>query len=73
GQSPPPYDEKIPTYAIRVRGRDIYLDPRPLPPGTPVEPALLPATADDDTELFEPVADRAPISDPNGNHNGERA
>ena len=39
GQSPPPFDEKIATYRVRVEGRRILLNPEPLPPGTPVEPA----------------------------------
>jgi nitrite reductase/ring-hydroxylating ferredoxin subunit/DMSO/TMAO reductase YedYZ heme-binding membrane subunit len=39
GQSPPPFQERIATYRVRVENRRILLDPRPLPPGTPVEPA----------------------------------
>jgi nitrite reductase/ring-hydroxylating ferredoxin subunit/DMSO/TMAO reductase YedYZ heme-binding membrane subunit len=39
GQSPPPFAERIATYRVRVLGRRVLLDPRPLPPGTPVEPA----------------------------------
>jgi nitrite reductase/ring-hydroxylating ferredoxin subunit/DMSO/TMAO reductase YedYZ heme-binding membrane subunit len=39
GQSPPPFQERIATYRVRVEKRRILLDPRPLPPGTPVEPA----------------------------------
>lgn len=42
GQSPPPFTEKIPTYRVRIEGRRVFVDPRPLPPGTPVEPALIP-------------------------------
>jgi nitrite reductase/ring-hydroxylating ferredoxin subunit/DMSO/TMAO reductase YedYZ heme-binding membrane subunit len=41
GQSPPPFTEKIPTFRLKVAGGRILLDPRPLPPGTPVEPAPL--------------------------------
>jgi sulfoxide reductase heme-binding subunit YedZ len=41
GCSPPPFQEKIATYRVRVEGRRILLDPNPLPPGTPVEPALI--------------------------------
>ncbi len=54
GRSPPPYTEKIATYRVRVEGREVYLDPRPLPPGTAVEPAVYDATPDDEM-LFEPV------------------
>ncbi len=39
GQSPPPFTEKVPTFRVRVEGTRILLDPTPLPPGTPVEPA----------------------------------
>ena len=39
GRSPPPFTEKIRTYRVRVVGRRIEVDPTPLPPGTPVEPA----------------------------------
>ncbi|MEL7429386.1 MAG: Rieske (2Fe-2S) protein, partial [Pseudomonadota bacterium] len=38
GCSPPPFKEKIPTYRLRLDGETIYLDPRPLAPGTYVEP-----------------------------------
>lgn len=41
GQSPPPFTEKIATYRVRVVGRRIQVDPAPLPPGTPVEPARI--------------------------------
>lgn len=40
GQSPPPFDEKVPTYRVKLKGRQVLLDPNPLPPGTPVEPAI---------------------------------
>ncbi len=39
GQSPPPFQERIATYRVRVQGRRILLHPEALPPGTPVEPA----------------------------------
>jgi sulfoxide reductase heme-binding subunit YedZ len=39
GQSPPPFTERIETYNLRVEGGRILLDPKPNPPGTPVEPA----------------------------------
>jgi methionine sulfoxide reductase heme-binding subunit len=41
GCSPPPFAEKIATYRVRVEGRRILIDPDPLPPGTPVEPARI--------------------------------
>lgn len=41
GESPPPYTEKVPTYAVRVSGGRIRLNPNANPPGTPVEPAVI--------------------------------
>lgn len=43
GQSPPPFTEKIATYRARIEGDEVWVDPKPLPPGTPVEPARIPA------------------------------
>ncbi len=39
GSSPPPFAEKVPTFRVRVRDGRVWVDPRPLPPGTAVEPA----------------------------------
>jgi nitrite reductase/ring-hydroxylating ferredoxin subunit/DMSO/TMAO reductase YedYZ heme-binding membrane subunit len=39
GQSPPPFTEKIATFRVRVESRRVLLNPEPLSPGTPVEPA----------------------------------
>jgi methionine sulfoxide reductase heme-binding subunit len=39
GCSPPPFHEKIATFQVKVNGRRILLNPDPLPPGSPVEPA----------------------------------
>ena len=41
GQSPPPFTEKIPTYRVRIENRRVILNPEPLAPGTPVEPAIV--------------------------------
>ena len=46
GQSPPPFAERIATYRVRTANGRILLDPRPLPPGTPVEPAHLEVRTD---------------------------
>lgn len=54
GQSPPPFHERIATYRVRVENRRVLLDPRPLPPGTPVEPALI--TESIDVRAETPVA-----------------
>ena len=39
GTSPPPFTEKIPTFAVELRGQEVWLDPKPRPAGTHVEPA----------------------------------
>ncbi len=41
GASPPPFAEKVPTFRVRVVQGTVWVDPRPLPPGTPVEPAAI--------------------------------
>ncbi len=39
GAAPPPFTEKLATYRVRVEGGRVLVDPRPLPPGTHVDPA----------------------------------
>jgi nitrite reductase/ring-hydroxylating ferredoxin subunit/DMSO/TMAO reductase YedYZ heme-binding membrane subunit len=41
GASPPPFTEAVPTFRVQLRGRRVFLDPRPLSPGTFVEPAII--------------------------------
>jgi len=41
GQSPPPFKEKIATYRVRIEGQRVLVDPRALPPGTPVDSARI--------------------------------
>lgn len=41
GASPPPFVEKVPTFNVRVRGDRVLVDPKPNPPGTRAEPALI--------------------------------
>ncbi|MEM9137494.1 MAG: Rieske 2Fe-2S domain-containing protein [Cyanobacteria bacterium P01_F01_bin.42] len=41
GTSPPPFDERIPTFAVRIEGDRIFINTTPNPPGTRVEPALV--------------------------------
>lgn len=43
GAAPPPFTEAVPTFRVEVRGGDVWLDPRPLPPGTYVAPAVIPS------------------------------
>jgi len=45
GQSPAPFTEKIPTYALRIKGTTIEVDPNANPPGTPVDPVPMPEGA----------------------------
>ena len=39
GASPPPFFEKVATFHVRVQNGRVWVDPRPNPPGTRVEPA----------------------------------
>lgn len=39
GASPPPFEEKVPTFRVKVADGRVLVDPRPLPAGTRVEPA----------------------------------
>ncbi len=41
GASPAPFTEKIPTFRVKLDGRRVLVDPRPNPPGTHTEPALI--------------------------------
>lgn len=38
GCAPPPFTEKLATFKLKLDGVKIYVDPNPLPEGTPVEP-----------------------------------
>ena len=37
GSSPPPFEEKISTYEIRIQGKDIWVNPEPYAPGTTIK------------------------------------
>jgi sulfoxide reductase heme-binding subunit YedZ len=41
GRSPPPFDERIATYQVRIAAGRVQVNPRALPPGTPVTPAVV--------------------------------
>ncbi len=41
GASPPPFTEKVPTFNVRVKAGEVWIDPRPNPPGTRTEPAQI--------------------------------
>jgi nitrite reductase/ring-hydroxylating ferredoxin subunit/DMSO/TMAO reductase YedYZ heme-binding membrane subunit len=42
GASPPPFTEAVPTFVTAIRDGHVWVDPRPLRPGTRVEPARVP-------------------------------
>jgi nitrite reductase/ring-hydroxylating ferredoxin subunit/DMSO/TMAO reductase YedYZ heme-binding membrane subunit len=41
GAAPPPFTERVPTFRVWVLNSRVLIDPRPLPAGTWVEPALV--------------------------------
>jgi nitrite reductase/ring-hydroxylating ferredoxin subunit/DMSO/TMAO reductase YedYZ heme-binding membrane subunit len=41
GASPPPFTEKVSTFRIKIVDGQVWLDPHPLEPGTPVAPAKI--------------------------------
>ncbi|MEM0941383.1 MAG: Rieske 2Fe-2S domain-containing protein [Bacteroidota bacterium] len=41
GQSPPPFTEKVETYHLKLEGDQVWIDPKPLPEGTPVQPVTM--------------------------------
>lgn len=45
GSSPPPFTEKVPTYAVRVRDGRVLVDPVAKERGTEIEPALIEGSA----------------------------
>ena len=40
GAAPPPFTEAVPTFRSEIRDGRVYVDPRPLPPGTHVPSAI---------------------------------
>jgi sulfoxide reductase heme-binding subunit YedZ len=45
GRSPPPFTERIATYATRIVDGRVHVDPRAKAPGTPVPPAIIELTS----------------------------
>lgn len=43
GASPAPYTDQVSTFRTRITNGIVYVDPTPLPPGTPVEPSRIEA------------------------------
>jgi nitrite reductase/ring-hydroxylating ferredoxin subunit/DMSO/TMAO reductase YedYZ heme-binding membrane subunit len=56
GRAPAPFTERVPTFSVRLRGDRVLVHPRPHPPGTPVEPAVITATARAATDSREGAA-----------------
>ena len=42
GTSPAPFQEKVPTFRVKIVDGSVFVDPRPNPAGTYVEPACIP-------------------------------
>ena len=61
GCSPPPFHDKVETFRLTLRGNRILLDPRPLPAGTAVAPAIVPSEllADEPSLKAMPTGDGA--------------
>lgn len=47
GASPPPFEEAVPTFRVRLEGDQVWVHPVPNPPGTEVEPARIKGTSCD--------------------------
>ena len=41
GASPPPFTEKVSTFQTRIVDGRVWIDPKPNPPGTRIEPSLI--------------------------------
>jgi nitrite reductase/ring-hydroxylating ferredoxin subunit/DMSO/TMAO reductase YedYZ heme-binding membrane subunit len=41
GASPPPFVEKVPTFNVRVQNGRVWIDPKPNPAGSRVQPAMI--------------------------------
>lgn len=54
GCAPAPFTDKVSTYNVKVMGAQIFVDPTPNPPGTRVEPAIIPGGAPSDPSGLSP-------------------
>jgi sulfoxide reductase heme-binding subunit YedZ len=52
GASPPPFEEKVPTFRVRVEGDRVFVHPQPNAPGTRVEPASCMETQSRSAQAF---------------------
>jgi sulfoxide reductase heme-binding subunit YedZ len=41
GQSPPPFQEKVATYSLKIKGNSVWVNPQPHPEGTRIEPVRI--------------------------------
>lgn len=41
GSSPPPFKEKVATYEVRIVDNEVWINPKPYPDGTALEPAII--------------------------------
>ena len=41
GESPPPFNERVPTFNVKIIGTRVFVDPNPNEPGTRAEPARI--------------------------------
>lgn len=53
GCSPPPFEERIPTFRVELRGDRVLVDPRPVPAGTHNEPARIEPSQRTDSPISE--------------------
>ncbi len=49
GRAPEPFTDRIPTFDVRLSGDRVLVGVRPHPPGTPVDPAIIPAALAEDS------------------------
>ncbi len=52
GQAPPPFNEKIATFDLKLVSNDVYLNPEAHPEGTEVDPLMLNKSDDSEQEDF---------------------
>jgi sulfoxide reductase heme-binding subunit YedZ len=57
GRSPEPFTERVPTFRTEVRDGRVFVDPRPLPSGTPVEPSFVDGRTASPESAYAPTGD----------------
>ncbi len=57
GASPPPFEERVPTFRTKITDGRVLIDPRPLPAGTRVEPSIaLECSENQEGSYAKPIA-----------------